>query len=212
MKLNMSDILELQGHYWVSLYRVSDINQHINTLRYYASKCHHITELGVRHCVSTWAYLFGLLEAPPIAPKTLIGVDKKKSDEIDDVKRLCKNFGVRYEFHEMNDLDFNPEETDLLFIDTWHVYGQLKRELEKYHPFVKKYIILHDTEIDGEHGESLRMEMDIEEQIESSGFPVEEIKKGLKPALIEFLYAHPEFIIKKHFTNNNGLTIIERKS
>jgi len=44
----------------------------------------------------------------------------------------------------------------LVFIDTWHVYGQLKRELAKYAPLTKKYILMHDTTVDEWVGESVR--------------------------------------------------------
>ncbi len=34
----------------------SDINEHLPTLKRYAEKCDHITEMGVRSVVSTWAF------------------------------------------------------------------------------------------------------------------------------------------------------------
>jgi len=34
--------------------------------------------------------------------------------------------------------------------------------------------------------------------------------KGLWPAVEEFINEHPEWKIKERFTNNNGLTILER--
>ena len=39
---------------------------------------------------------------------------------------------------------------DLLFIDTFHVYGQLKRELARFEGQVRRYIAMHDTEVDAE--------------------------------------------------------------
>jgi hypothetical protein len=39
---------------------------------------------------------------------------------------------------------------------------------------------------------------------------VEEINRGVWPAIEEFLAAHPEWILKERFTNNNGLTILQR--
>ena len=47
------------------------------------------------------------------------------------------------------------EETDLLFIDTWHDYLQLKKELFRHSNKVKKYIILHDTVFYGFINENL---------------------------------------------------------
>jgi hypothetical protein len=37
----------------------SDINEHLPTLYKYACECDSILELGVRGCVSSWAFLMG---------------------------------------------------------------------------------------------------------------------------------------------------------
>jgi len=41
-----------------------------------------------------------------------------------------------------------------------HQYGQLKRELAKFAPFSRRYLVLHDTTVDGEYGEALRLNID----------------------------------------------------
>ena len=124
---------------------------------------------------------------------------------------LAATNGIEYTFrqHDSATVDI-PSEVDMLFIDTWHIYGHLKRELAKHHPSVKKYIIMHDTTVDEWEGESIRMGMDIPKQVQESGYPEEEIRKGLWPAVEEFLAEHSEWKIKERFTNNNGLTILER--
>jgi len=101
-----------------------------------------------------------------------------------------------------------PEEP--LFIDTWHVYGHLKRELARWHSSVRKYIALHDTEIDGLRGETLRNKWNPTQQSFETGIPVDEITKGLQPAIAEFLADHPEWTMLAHYRNNNGLTILAR--
>ena len=70
---------------------------------------------------------------------------------------------------------------------------------------------MHDTTIDEINGETIRCGWDAEIQSKESGFPVEEINKGLWPAVTEFLETHPEWYLKERFTNNNGLTILARK-
>lgn len=202
---------ELIGHYFVAKNKPTDINEHIHTLQNLASECSHIIECGVRSCVSSWAFLYGLTNSCLKKPKVLIGVDLELHPNVLDVDRVARSVQIQYSFLKGNDLEVDLPETDLLFIDTWHVYGHLKRELDKLHRSVRKYIVLHDTEVDGDVGETVRMGFDADEQSKRTGIPVEEIKKGLKPALIEFLQAHPEFGIKAHYTFNNGLTVLERK-
>ena len=36
---------------------ITDIREHLLTLMFYAFECKHITEMGVRDVVSTWAFL-----------------------------------------------------------------------------------------------------------------------------------------------------------
>lgn len=66
--------------------------------------------------------------------------------------------------------------------------------------------------VDAEQGESLRCKRDIDAQIRQSGYPREEIEKGLWPAVTEFVGAHPEWSIAERFTHNNGLTILARSA
>ena len=99
---------------------------------------------------------------------------------------------------------------DLTFIDTWHIYGQLKRELDKFSKITKKYIIMHDTEIDGIQGETIRNNWDAVKQSQETGFTLEEINSGLQKAIDEFLESNKDWRIRAIFKNNNGLTILER--
>jgi hypothetical protein len=197
----------------------SDIYEHLPTLCSYASKCQRVLELGVRGCVSSWALLYGLLQhssmdvsSSPISQKQLIlnDIEPCPIDELLQYANHCE-INVDIQYHWINDLELSIEEPiDLVFIDTWHVYGQLKRELQKFGPLTKQYIIMHDTEIDGINGESIRCDMDMNLQSTESGIPVEEISRGIQPAINEFLIDHPNWILLEHFQNNNGLTILQR--
>jgi hypothetical protein len=102
------------------------------------------------------------------------------------------------------------ESIDLLFIDSWHVYGCVKRELEKFAPKTNKYIVLHDTTVDEWDGETVRCNMDAIQQSQQTGIPVYEIKKGVWPAVQEFLNENSNWTLKERFENNNGLTILEK--
>jgi hypothetical protein len=199
----------LKHNYEILCNTPSDINEHLPTLYGYSLECNHITECGVRKAVSSYAFALGLHGK---ADSKLIQVDVVKSDDVEGFADECEYDGVSTVFYEGSDLDCPMEETDLLFIDTWHIYGQLKRELARWHSYAKKYIILHDTTVDGEEGESIRLGSNIVEQVEKSGFTEEEIRKGLWPAVEEFLAEHPTWILKERYTNNNGLTVLMRKA
>lgn len=121
----------------------SDINEHLPTLRDLAKECSHVTEMGVRYIVSTWAFI----EA---TPKTLVSIDHKHPStyggDITKVEQACKEKGIKFTFIEGDTREIDIDKTDLLFIDTDHTYEQLSAELKRHASKVKKYIVLHDTE------------------------------------------------------------------
>lgn len=178
--------------------RPSDINEHLETLKRYSSDCEHITELGVRNVVSTWAFLSG-------NPKKYIGVDILPCP-IEAAERLAKEAGIDFTFIQADTLDpnFVLEPTDLLFIDTWHIYRQLSQELKVHGNKARKYIIFHDTTSFGEEDEG-----HWNEYSKLAGQPGE--KRGLWTAIMEFLEENPQWRLLERYTHNNGLTILVRR-
>jgi len=165
----------------------SDINEHLLVLRYYADQCRHVTELGVRKGVSTWAFLASM-------GKRVVSVDVNHPDEfggsLQEMRDAAIESGVDFTFILADDLFIELEETDLLFIDALHTYRHLKSELELHAGKARKYIIFHDTVHYGEVG------------VDGG--------EGIMKAIQEFLSSHIEWKIKEVFTNNNGLIILDR--
>jgi hypothetical protein len=185
----------------------SDINEHLPTLARYASDCMHVTECGVRAAVSSYAFATALVGKPGA---TLVQVDPESHPNIDTFRRTAATEGLTTIFHNQSDLVCPLADTDLLFIDTWHVYAQLRRELERWHSSVGTYIILHDTTVDEWDGETVRLGWDAVKQSQTSGFPVAEIRRGLWPAVTDFLVNHREWVLHERVQNNNGLTVLRR--
>lgn len=165
----------------------SDINEHLITLRYYADQCRHVTELGVRRGVSTWAFLASM------CPR-IVSVDVNHPNDyggsLQELRDAALEAGKDFTFILADDLSIELEPTELLFIDTLHTYGHLKKELELHSAKASKYIIFHDTT-----------------QYETVGVDGGE---GIIRAIQEFLDADLNWEIKEVFTNNNGLIILSR--
>ena len=183
------------------IYRTpSDINEHIPTFIEYGSECDHITEMGVRAITSTWAFLGA-------APKKLISYDMEDpshyGSNIQIVYDVAKQYGLNFEFKQADVLEIEIEETDLLFLDTWHAYDQLKAELDRHNSKTRKYIIMHDTTSYESRDEPLTSENTFKGE-KSSG-------KGLWPAITEFLESNSDWVMHKRYINNNGITILKRK-
>jgi len=198
----------------------SDINEHLPILYKYATECNSVFETGVRGCISSWAFTLGLLTpnkpTSPLSPARLLCNDITPCDIKELLAQTNRNNNLSISYLWKNNLDIDLEKDlynqsfDLLFIDTWHIYGQLKRELNKFHSITNKYIIMHDTTVDEFYGETIRSRWNAEKQSKISGIPIEEINKGLGPAIDEFLNEHPEWTLKEKLTNNNGLTVLMR--
>lgn len=172
----------------------SDINEHLPTLYKYALECNHITEMGVRDVVSTWAFLMA-------KPKKLKCYDIHKSQNIDEA--IIASDGVM-EFTESDVLTIEIEPTELLFIDTLHTYTQLKKELALHAKNVSKYIILHDTVTYGQVPEPASWQtLEIMKNYVQND-------RGIKPAISDFLEWNLEWAYHEHFDNNNGLLIIKK--
>ena len=175
-----------------------DINEHLPVLKEYAEKCDHVTEMGARWGCSTFAFLSG-------KPKKIISYDINKNQNIILAENLAIEDNLNFVFIQKNVLEVEIEETDLLFIDTWHKYGQLKEELKLHSNKVKKYIIFHDTE-----------SYEFKDEPDWGGLyrdvkPLSTDKQGIWPA-IEELIDSGEWEIENRLKNNNGLTIIKRKN
>jgi len=108
-----------------------------------------------------------------------------------DLHRLAETIGVDLRFERADTLSLTIEPTDLLFIDTYHVYEQLRAELDRHGLAVRKYIVMHDTEAFGARGE-------------------DGSEPGLWAAVERFLVDHSEWCILERLSNNNGLTVLGR--
>ena len=158
--------------------------------------------------MSSYAFAYGLLNNnKPIKRYTLNDIYPCNVDLL--VSYIKDKINVDYIWKNNLEIDFT-ENYDLTFIDTFHVYGQLKRELAKFSKITNKYIIMHDTTIDEWYGESIRGGRDGVEESLFTGFPLNEILRGLWPAIEEFLSENHEWQLHERFTNNNGLTILKR--
>jgi hypothetical protein len=186
----------------------SDINEHLPLLADLASRCDHVTEMGMRGAVSTTALLFGLSQraealyaSQKVLPtQTLVSWDINPlavvSQTVLDLVGFARVASVDFQPRVGNTLDIIIEPTDMLFIDTLHTARQLKRELERHgDPIerkVRKYIAFHDTETFGLRGE-------------------DGSEPGLRAAIQWFQKnTLPMWGVKYDHGNCNGLVVLER--
>lgn len=198
----MNNVLILKKYIELSKTQ-SDINEHLGTLKRYTEDCDVVIEMGVRRIVSTWAFLAG-------NPKKLISLDLYNptnfGGNLQEVYDAALSSEIDFTFIEQDSLTYKIDSCDLLFLDTWHDYLQLKKELTRHHSKVSKYIIIHDTVSYGYVDEKSNEEMGMINKIETN------LPKGLIAAVDEFLYHNKNWVLWERKSNNNGLTILKRIS
>lgn len=190
---------EILDKYNLLCNRRSDINEHLPTLKEYTEKCSTVTEFGVRGIVSSYGFLAG-------KPKRLFSYDitppSRHGGNLDIVYKLTAENNIDYKFIQADTLTIDIEQTDLLFIDTYHTYDQLTQELARHSNKVNKYIIFHDTVLFGYTDQRY-------DPISSKKINTQNKKIGLMPAILEFL-ENEDWVLEKEFKNNNGLLIIKK--
>lgn len=165
----------------------SDINEHLDVLFGYAKTCKVIREFGSRWGVSTTALICA-------APKELYCYDIEIYPQLQQIQAAAK---IEFPHTKMEIINTSTLMTpsfmcDMLFLDSYHVYDQVRDELILHANNVNKFLIFHDTVKFGDVGQT-------------EGF------KGVMPAIQGFLEWHPEWVLLEHRINNNGLTVLGRR-
>ncbi len=203
--LTTSKIEEL---YEVNCIKKSDIYKHLPILLKYAKRCKHITEMGARTGMSTSAFMHARVEKFVSYDYQYSNPEPHLKQQIERLKNtfnLARQEGINCQFIGADVLQVNIEQTDLLFLDTWHCYDQLKRELELHASKVNKYIIFHDVISYGVKGEGYpSLDTNHPQRNNFNG------DKGIKPAIIEFLQANIDWKVEYQTKECNGLLIISK--
>jgi hypothetical protein len=116
-----------------------NIDQHLMTLRSYATGCEWIAELGTECGWSTSAWLAA-------RPRRVDCYDIKRQPEVATLEEVAAAEGIQFTFHLEDSRTCELGTPDLLFIDTDHTYDQLRAELAAHGDAARRYLIFHDTE------------------------------------------------------------------
>jgi glycosyltransferase involved in cell wall biosynthesis len=163
---------------------VRDLDKHVPMLRELATRCDHVTEFTKRRESSIALAAGTRLHVPP---GQMVTYSTEKDQKVYSTLKKFLGDRLTLSFRESMDVD-TIDETDLLFIDSQHTGQRMSRELAKFGPKVRKYIVLHDTNIYGIKGED--------------GLP------GLLIALKNWMIDNPNWFQMYHTDEEYGLTVI----
>lgn len=162
-----------------------NLREHLPLLRKLASQCQAAAEIGNRDGGSTAALLAG-------CPGTVYSIDLRKPRWAALLESLGASSRCKLIEGDSRQVDL-PEPVDLLFIDSEHRADVLYAELVRHASRVRRWIVLHDTEIFGHRGEK---------RPHTGPVP------GLLPAVHRFLREHPKWFVAQHHRNQYGLTVL----
>lgn len=187
--------------------------QHFSTFYHFGTKCKRIVEMGVWQAVSSWAWV-----ACDPSYLRLVDVQKVPGGQHDEIEEEAKKMGMDFKF-EIGDTGHGAifknqkiaerelskrgnvsevpnyimdDNIDLLYIDSYHSYTQVKAELELHAHKVNKYLVFHDTET---FGETHDYDGDL----------------GLNPAIREYIAEHPEWYYIHKVSYGDGCTVLGNK-
>lgn len=165
---------------------VSDCFKHCPTIYELASKCQHITELGL----NSKPISISLLAAQPL---TFVAYGEQEN-QIHSIEKILGPVKGRTDLKLRigHSLKTQIEPTEMLVIDTYHASPRLKQELLKHAGNVKKYIVLPSTYAYAVRGED-------------GSYP------GLADIIKDFMDKNPEWEIVHQVTHNNGMTVLQRE-
>jgi hypothetical protein len=156
----------------------SDFHEHVETLRDLATKCHHVTQIGI------WGKPSRIALAQN--GSTFVDYSPSPRSEWSELKRFLGEKFIGKEWQPGLEID----ETDLLFIDTYHTAEDTINLFSKHAPKVRKYLIVHTTEIFGEKGDN--------------GGP------GILIGVRQFVHENREWTVVRQDKNNYGLIVLSR--
>lgn len=166
--------------------KVSDVFMHCPTIREFASRCQHVTELGLNSsgvCISIMA------GQPPM----FIAYGKNQNIIDALAKKLPESAGRTHLKVRIGDpLSIQIEQTEMLVLDTYHSYSQLKQELLKHAGSVTKYLVIVSSYAFASRGEDGN-------------------SPGIMDAVLEFLEKNNHWEIVFNERKNNGLLILQRE-
>jgi Glycosyl transferase family 2 len=191
-----------------------DLDQHAEVIAAYASRCDSVLEFTKRR-ESTAFLLAGLTSLPACSsgqcestgcsgacnrPVRFVSYHEEHDTLLDLLQDLAPTAGdprrALISIHKVPSLDEvptveEPDDFDLLFIDTRHNGARLKQELDYVGDRIQKYIVVHDTSLYGMSGDD--------------GTP-----RGLLFGLREWVKEHPEWYVAYTTQDQYGLTILSK--
>ena len=174
--------MNFEQEYLDACARPTDMHEHLPWISELTSECKHATELGVGYAQSTRGFLRQDVE--------LHSYEISPYEVTTQFFTEARSAGRNVTLHVCSTLETEIAPTDIMLVDSYHSYEQVKSELDLHADKVSKYILFHDTELFGARGQGG--------------------EEGVWKAIQEFLDTNPQWQLVERRINCNGMTLIKR--
>lgn len=168
---------------------------HMRVIRDLASEFTCCAEIGIRRGSSTIALLAG-------CSGTVVSFDPERLPCHDKILKASEGRWIpTYQPSEHCDL---PPHTDILVVDGYHNYPQVKMELDRFADKVKHVLVFHDTISCGTVGDGIaNPRVHQAEHLSDT--------RGIRMAIDELMIRDRSWFIEAHFPNDSGLLVLRRQ-
>jgi hypothetical protein len=109
------------------------------------------------------------------------------------LEAAAEKSGISFQFVQCHSRQYPLHEIDGFVWDTFHCGGSLLVELEKIAPYVNKYMFLLGVRTFGDTSEAVLRKLDVENVARELFISPDDVKKGMKKGVEEFLQKHKEW-------------------
>lgn len=174
--------------YLERVHQGSDINEHLSWIYDGACSVTKTVELGIGWGNSTRAFIAALEQTG--GEHTSYEIEIKPG--VEDLFKRARAANLNANLLVQSTLEVEIPLCDLMLVDSHHTYHQVSNELRLHANRVSSYILFHDTVTFGDVGQ-------------------DGSRPSINAAIEEFLKNNPEWVEIERRTNNNGMTLLERK-
>lgn len=186
----------------------SSTNEHLPTIKTYASQCVSVLEITNSGNRTLYGFLTGLINNSDPAQKSYYGIYPKIDDieQISNASTIASQNAIAFDYIQTDEISLDTSKLtnyDITLIDTVNNYANTHTDLLKYSALTNKYIVILSTSGSWEFVDEV-----VPDYTQFSS--VSQDKHGVWPAVMDFIQSNPNWQIDRRDVNNNGLVILKK--
>jgi hypothetical protein len=186
----------------------SSTNEHLPTIKSYASQCTSVLEITNAGHSTLYGFLLGLSSNTDPAAKVFFGIYPKIEDidQLTNASVVAAQNAIKFDYVQTDEFSVDIStfaNSDITLIDTVNTYAHTFADLNKFSGLTSKYIMVLSTSGDWEFTDEVVPDYSIFSEVSQD-------KHGVWPAVMDFVQSNPNWQIERRDINNNGLVVLKK--